>query len=276
MKHKIGVRAHDFGRKSIEEMAACLREYGFLSPQLVFPKAFFEAESFDAIAEDVVERVGEEFSDFDIAVVGCYQDLSSENEDVRRLAVKRVFRMLGAAKKLGAHCVGSETSHGVFRTREEKEFHAPFMMDSIKRIVEEAVRLDVIFAMEPVNIHPLDSVEMVRRVFSEVGEDRHLRMIFDPSNLLSPDGMKDQEQLFELWLRETGAYIDVIHLKDILWNETGERVQVPLGKGGIDYRYLDRWLKETDRSLYLVREWLNPVYGKEDAAFMKRLGTEDF
>ena len=276
MKHKIGVRAHDFGRKSIEEMAACLREYGFMSPQLVFPKAFFEADSFDSITEDMVEHVGEVFSDFDMAVVGCYQDLSSENEEVRRLAVKRVTGMLDAAKKLGAHCVGSETSHGVFWTREEKEFHVPFMLDSIKRIVEEAVRRDVIFAVEPVNIHPLDSVEMVKRVFSEVGEDRHLRMIFDPSNLLSPEGMKDQEPLFKCWLQETGTYMDVIHLKDILWNEKGERIQVPLGKGGIDYRFLNQWLKETDRSLYLVREWLNSAYGKEDADFMKRLGTEAF
>ena len=46
---KAGVRAHDYGKRSIEEMAALLHDEGYLSAQLVLPKAFMEIDSNESI-----------------------------------------------------------------------------------------------------------------------------------------------------------------------------------------------------------------------------------
>lgn len=47
IEKKLGVRAHDFGKMAIGEMAACLRKYGFLAPQVVLTKAFSEISDYD-------------------------------------------------------------------------------------------------------------------------------------------------------------------------------------------------------------------------------------
>ena len=52
--------------------------------------------------------------------------------------------------------VGSETSWTAL-SDEEKALRRPLMLDSLQRIAEEAVRLDAVFGVEPVAIHPLCS-----------------------------------------------------------------------------------------------------------------------
>ena len=53
------------------------------------------------------------------------------------------------------------------------------MMDSVKRIVDEAARLDVKAAIEPVYWHPLENLEAILDVMNQIQDEKHLRMIFD-------------------------------------------------------------------------------------------------
>ena len=53
------------------------------------------------------------------------------------------------------------------------------MMDSIARLVEEAERLGVDMAIEPVYWHPLKDLETTAMVFDKMNSSR-LKMIFDP------------------------------------------------------------------------------------------------
>lgn len=271
IKHKLGVRAHDFGKKTISDMADCLKLNAFMAPQLVFPKAFIEVDSVDDISQGVVEQIRNCFSEFDISVIGCYQDLSNEDKEVRLKAVSRVCKMLPIAKYLGAHVVGSETSHGRFTTKEEKKYYFPYMLDSVKRIIEEAAKVDMAFALEPVYTHPLDSIEAVEKIISEVGDSKHLRLIFDPANLLTPELLAHQKGYFKDWLNAVGTYIDVIHVKDFTWDDKGHRTETALGDGMIDYSVLNDWLVGLDRPIYLVREWLNPMNAEKDLEYMKKL-----
>lgn len=61
-------------------------------------------------------------------------------------------------------------------------------MDSILRGVEEAVRVDMPLAIEPVCWHPLENLETTMEVLEKVGDAAHLRIIFDASNLLKHPG----------------------------------------------------------------------------------------
>ena len=58
---KAGVRAHDYGKRSIEEMAALLHDEGYLAAQLVLPKAFMEIDSYESITSKHLEQIRKEF-----------------------------------------------------------------------------------------------------------------------------------------------------------------------------------------------------------------------
>lgn len=54
---KIGVRAHDFGRREIGEMAGLLHDEEYEAAQLALPKAFMGIESYDDITPEKLEQI---------------------------------------------------------------------------------------------------------------------------------------------------------------------------------------------------------------------------
>jgi len=111
--------------------------------------------------------------------VSCYQVFVSPRlRTTRRTAVDTVKRTLGCAKLLGAKMVGSETAWGAC-TDEEKAVRRPLMLDSIARITEEAARLNVVFAVESVDVHPLCTPELLCTVLD-------MPTILAPSSFAQP------------------------------------------------------------------------------------------
>lgn len=87
---KIGVRAHDYGKRKIEEMAALLHDEGYGAAQLVLPKAFMEVGRYEDVTPEILCRVRRAFekNNVEIPVLGCYMDLGNPDEKVREYAVK--------------------------------------------------------------------------------------------------------------------------------------------------------------------------------------------
>ena len=54
---KIGVRAHDYGKMKIEELAQTLHERGYNCAQLALPKAFVEIDSYDDITLAHLDKI---------------------------------------------------------------------------------------------------------------------------------------------------------------------------------------------------------------------------
>ena len=73
---KIGVRAHDYGKHSIEGLASLLREEGYDGAQLALPKVFEEIDSYEDIRLSHIERIRRAFEKnrVEIPVMGCYMD----------------------------------------------------------------------------------------------------------------------------------------------------------------------------------------------------------
>lgn len=269
---KIGVRAHDYGKMEIEELAKVLHGCGYECAQLALPKAFVGIESYEDITLKHLERIREAFEKYqvEIPVFGCYMDLGNPNEDVRKHAVDTMKKCLEYSKEVGAKVVGTETAYPRL-TAEEKKIWYPHMLDSIQRVVEEAQKLDVKLAIEPVYWHPLDSLEVVMDIFEQVDDKKHLRMIFDASNLLEFPETTDQDAYWTEWLKTTGKYIEAMHIKDFYHDKDGQYVPTPLGKGAINYEAISKWLHENRPDMYLLREEMNPEIAVADIAFMKNL-----
>ena len=269
---KIGVRAHDYGRMEIEKMAEILHAQGYDGAQLALPKAFTGIRRYEDITLGHLERIRRAFEKYhlEIPVFGCYMDLGNPDPVVRDHAVRTLKKCLVYGKEVGAGVVGTETAYPHLNRQEKAQWYS-YMLDSIKRAAEEAVRLDVKLAIEPVYWHPLEHLEAVLDVMDQVGEPEHLRMIFDASNLLQFPDTTDQKAYWGEWLKYTGKYIEAMHIKDFYFDENGGYCPVLLGEGVIQYETISRWLHENRPDLFLLREEMNPDFDAEDIEFMRKL-----
>lgn len=269
---RIGVRAHDYGKLEIEQLAQTLHSRGYQCAQLTLPKAMAGINSINDITYRHLERVRTSFEHYqiDIAVFGCYVDLSNPDEETRRNAVNALKKCLAFGKEVGAKCVGTETAYGG-QNAEQKKYRFPFMLDAIKEVVEEAARLDMKLGLEPVDYYPLDGIEAAQRVFDTIQDPQHMGLIFDPCNVLGMSIVDTQEKHWAAWMDAVGKYIDSVHVKDVVFNENGNRIQTPLGKGVARYEEISRWLHANKPDMYMIRDEMNIAMDTEDIAFMKKL-----
>lgn len=145
------------------------------------------------------------------------------------------------------------------------------MYDSIMRVMEEAVRIDMRLALEPVWWHPLEDSETTLEVVKRVNDPKHLRLIFDASNLLKdPTGTK-QHEYWTGWLDAIGSHVDVMHIKDFSLGQSGEYEHELLGNGVIQYEAIRQWLKKQNREIYLLREEMKPAFAGQDINFIRNL-----
>ena len=170
---------------------------------------------------------------------------------------------------LGASIVGSETAYPHLTDEEKKIWH-PYMMDSIARLVEEAERLGVDMAVEPVYWHPLKDLETTAMVFDKMNSSR-LRMIFDPANVLEHPEI-DRDAYWDEWLSELGDKIEAGPYERFRpRRKTGEYIPVCLGEGVIRYDRIIRWLKTNKPDIVIVREELQMETAQQDLKYMREL-----
>ena len=268
---KAGVRAHDYGRHGVAEYAALLKNEGYEAVQLAIPKAFTGIGGYEDITEALCEEIRREFEaqKLEIAVLGCYMDLGNPDETVRAQAVETFKRCLRLNRIIGARVVGSETAYPHL-SKLEKHRWFPAMMESLKELRDEAERLDVWMAVEPVGWHPLEDAETARDVLRELDSD-HVKIIFDPANVLERPGEVVQRANWERCFAMLGDFIETIHLKDFTVDENGAYVPKLLGEGDMDYGVLKEWLK-TREDMPVLREEMDPAHAARELAFMRALG----
>ena len=267
---KIGVRAHDYGRHGVAEYATLLKQEGYEAIQLAIPKAFTGIESYADITESLCEEIREQFEkqQIEIAVLGCYMDLGNPNEEIRAQAVQTFKQCLHWSQIIGARVVGSETAYPHLNKLEKKAWFSP-MMDSLKELRDEAEKCNVWMAIEPVGWHPLEDAETARDILQEL-DSNHVKIIFDPANVLERPGEICQPEYWKRCFALLGDYIESIHLKDFTVDEQGAYVPKLLGEGCMDYGVLMEWLK-TRLDMPVLREEMNPLTAAKDLAFMREM-----
>ena len=269
---KIGVRAHDYGKRDIEELAALLHDEDYNAAQLALPKAFMGIDRYEDITMEHIEKIREAFARnmVEIPVFGCYMDLGNPDPQVREYAVKTLKQCLFWGKELGAAVVGTETAYPHLDP-ENRQKWKPYMADSVLRVLEEAQRIGMKLAIEPVYWHPLTDLETTLEIICKADDPSHLRLIFDASNLLEFPESTDQDELWETWLEAVGEYVDVMHIKDFSLGKNRFYQPEPLGQGVMRYEAVSAWLRKQEREIYLLREEMNPLFAKDDLAFMRKL-----
>lgn len=266
----IGVRAHDFGKHTIEELPKILKESGYEAAQLALPRAFVGIDSYEDIRLSHLDKIRQTFEEnqIKIAVFSCYQDISNPDEEIRSKAVECIKKCLMYSVEVGASCVGTETSWPAL-TRKEKSIRYPYMLDSMRRIIEEAQRIDAVLAVEPVHRHPLEDMAAVMDLVDRIADPKHLKIIFDPSNVLDTTKAIEQKTYWMEWLSAIAPYVDIFHIKDFVPDEAGGYRLTPLGEGVMEYDVIAKWIQEQQRELCLIRDEAEPKWTSRDIAYMK-------
>ena len=269
---KIGVRAHDFGKLSPDELFARIADAGFDCVQLAFPKAIAGVNSFEEVTPDIVKAVDKAAAanNIEIAVVGCYQDLATTNATDAAYAIKRTINMMNVAKDLGAYTVASESS-AVLIPEAERDEACERVANVIGRILKKARELDMRYSLEPVFYHAVTNKERFFRVLRQVGAE-NFHLIYDPTNMMDPQYLETQEQYMNMCLDCFSPYIGVIHYKDFTVDSEGKYHPCRLGDGRLSPTPVKNYLKHLGyKGCYLIREELEPQNAAYEVEYLKKL-----
>lgn len=260
--NKIGVRGHDFGRMSIEDLPRSIKEKGFDAIHFAPTKAINDVLKFDDITTEVLELCKESFvkNNVEIDVYGCYVEIGMLDKAKRLEEVERFKKGISHCKTVGARVVGTETTHFPLGGENRAEAYEA-VKDSVLRMVEEAERLNVNIAVEPVALHSLDSPELTKKLLDEVKSDK-LKVIIDSVNLFTVENIHNHKQIITDCFELFGDKICTMHIKDVTLIGDQDRSTIKMvndtfkweciGDGIIDYRHILSYVKGKD--INLLRE----------------------
>lgn len=273
VKYIPGVRLHDYGRGTPEEMFARVKAAGYDCVQLAYRAAITGIREYEDIGPEIIERTLEakEKYNMTIAVLGTYVELAMNDEAVRSRNVEIFKKQLAVCKALGAWCIGTETTSMKLQppgtTRERGQY---LLCKSLDEILPEAERLGVTVGIEAVSYHSMNTPEAVRRILDSM-QSPALKVIFDAGNILTADQVSDQEQLWQRTGELIGEKIAAIHFKGEGFDAEGNPLQTDLEHSVIDWDSVFRMMKKFPQTIPVLREEAIPEKAASDLREMHRL-----
>ena len=149
----IGARGHDFGRHTPEELLTSIGKAGFRCTQLAYTKAIEGVKSYADITPE----------------------LSYADEDKRRAEVAKVLSQIPVAKALGADCMGSETTNMAKQPGVTRKEAQEALLRSLGEILPLCEEQGVLFAVECVYYHAMNTPEAVKMVLDTMARRCRIR-----------------------------------------------------------------------------------------------------
>lgn len=270
----LGVRAHDFGKLPIDELAAQIASHGLTCVQLAPPKAIAGFDS-DAgrLSPGFAGQVREAFRrhGIQIAVLGCYINLGDPDHAGLRPQLDRFKEYLRFARDFGCSVVGTETGsvNADFSWHPDNHGEAAFqtVLARVRELVREAEKFGVFVGVEGVERYVISSPRRLRRLLDEV-DSPNLQVIFDPVNLLCAKNHRAQDEVVEEALTLLGDRIAIVHAKD--FRMVGDRFEeTPAGQGELHYPRVMRWVRERKPGVNVLLENTHPATIAGTVAFMR-------
>lgn len=272
-KYIPGVRLHDYGRGTPEEMFARVKAAGFDCVQLAYRAAITGIREYEDISPEIIQETlkAKEKCGMEIAVLGTYVELAIDDEAVRTRNVEIFKKQLSTCRALGAGCIGTETTSMRLQppgtTRERGQY---LLCKSLDQILPEAEKLGVTVGIEAVSYHSMNTPEAVRRVLNSM-QSPALKVIFDAGNVLTADQVSCQEQLWQRTGELIGDKIVAMHFKGEGFDTEGNPLQTDLEHSVIDWEGVFRMMKAFPQRIPVLREEAIPEKAASDLMEMQRL-----
>ena len=270
----IGARGHDFGRQTPEALFSAIGQAGFRCTQLAFTKAIEGVKSYADVTSSLVEaaRAASKASNVGIAVDGTYVELSYADEEKRKAEVAKVLSQIPVAKALGAGCMGSETTNMAKQPTVSRKEAQEALLRSLGEIIPVCEEQGVLFAVECVYYHSMNTPEAVKMVLDTIASP-NLRVICDFANYVGPEdaSLDAQRRIWDKVGSWYGDKIVAVHFKGQNFRPDGTLYSTSLEDSCVDYAGGFEMLRQMPQaSLPVLREEAVPARAASDLAFMRR------
>jgi sugar phosphate isomerase/epimerase len=271
----IGICMHDAAPGTLSERAGFIREQGFSCVHLALsktidPKLMGPAAATPGLAAQVKHDLG----DIDLAVLGCYLNLTHPDENAYRDILKRYRAHIQLARWMNAGCVGTETGNpNAGYTYDPARSHTPEALEMFIRraapVVECAEHFGVTLAIEPVYTHIVHDGKAARKVLDAISSD-NLKIILDPVNLLHNDNVDRRDTVIREAIDLLGDDVVIIHMKDYQRAENGLQ-SMACGLGEMDYTDILRFAKYQKPFIQMTLEDTKPDNAEAARLYLEQL-----
>ena len=270
----IGARGHDFGRHTPDELFASIGKAGFACTQLAYTKAIEGVKSYADVTPELVEatRAAATAAGVSIAVNGTYVELSYADEDKRRAEVAKVLSQIPVAKVLHAGCMGSETTNMAKQPGVTRKEAQEALLRSLGEILPVCEEQGVLFAVECVYYHAMNTPEAVKMVLDTIASP-NLRVLCDFANYVGPEdaSLDAQRRIWDKVGSWYGDKITAVHFKGQNFRPDGTLYSTSLEDSCVDYAGGFAMLKQMPQAtLPVLREEAVPARAASDIAFMRK------
>lgn len=289
----IGFRAHDFGTFSnsaeLADVVNSVKKNACI--QLALNKSFPQAKKWDEWDDEYITSFLSPLFErnVSIAVVGCYINPVCSDEEKKKKELLRFERSLSLTSAFNCKIVGTETGSPTvdnsYSLQASSQKNLVAFYKSLEQMLNAAIKYDSICAIEPVcKSHTICSVQRTVAMLEKFN-DEHLRIIYDPINLLPWIGLteKDGAQLevpsdeaVKTFITEAldafGDKIVAIHLKDFKLNDQGYKIgNLPSPTGSFKPSILFDQLRARKIEVPILLENLNPQTVRENLTTLSKL-----
>lgn len=273
-KFTIGTRGHDFGRHDPATLLSSISAAGFECTQLAYTKAIEGVKSYADVTPELVAatKAAVQSTGVQIAVYGTYVELSLVDEEQRRAEAAKVLSQVGNAKILNAGCMGSETTNMAKQPGATRKEAQEALLRSLGEILPACEEKGVIFGIECVYYHAMNTPEAVKWVLDSMASP-NLRVICDFANYIGPEdnGLDAQRRLWDRIGSLYGDKICAIHFKGQSYTPEGKMCSTSLEESSVDYAGAFAMIKQLPQAvLPVLREEAVPARAASDIAFMRR------
>ena len=270
----IGARGHDFGRHTPDELFASIGKAGFACTQLAYTKAIEGVKSYADVTPELVEatRAAATAAGVSIAVNGTYVELSYADEDKRRAEVAKVLSQIPVAKALYAGCMGSETTNMAKQPGVTRKEAQEALLRSLGEILPVCEEQGVLFAVECVYYHAMNTPEAVKMVLDTIASP-NLRVLCDFANYVGPEdaSLDAQRRIWDKVGSWYGDKITAVHFKGQNFRPDGTLYSTSLEDSCVDYAGGFAMLKQMPQVAFpVLREEAVPARAASDIAFMRK------
>ena len=260
---RIGVRGHDIGKYSLDELARRIKEKDLKSIQFVMKKAITEFEVTNGCMTPGLARYIKETFDrhnVNVSILGCYINMCHPDDEELNQLLNLFKDHIRFARDLGCSIVGTETGalneEYVYGPENHTEEAFQRCLNSLGIMVREAEKFGVMVAIEGVSRHVINTPTKMRRALDEINSN-NLQAIFDPYNFLTNENYMNQDEMIKEAFDLYGDRIVLIHAKDFIV-ENGQVKQVAIGTGKFNYPLFLSIIKERKPYIDIILEGTTP------------------
>jgi sugar phosphate isomerase/epimerase len=273
---RLGIRAHDIGRFSPDELARRVASNGLDRVQLALGKAIEGLEMGPGVIHPAMAgAIGSAFARHGvrIEVLGCYINPIHPDPETRRSLIGLFKEHLRYARSFGCNLVALESGslNADYSPHPENGGEAAFLdlLEVMQELVEDAEQHGVVVGIEAVSSHVICTPERMRRLLDHIPSP-HLQVVFDAVNLLSAENHESQRDIMQRSFGMFGDRIAVAHAKD--FREVDGKLRVcPPGSGQLDYALLLGLLSECESVPALILEETHPDHLAASADFIRSM-----